>query len=55
MKKYSVSVTFHFILETDADGIGEAQWDASRYIADHILDDEDLTPIEWVDSTFIAI
>lgn len=36
-----------FEFKTQADGVGEAQLDAERYLAKHILDDEGTNSIHY--------
>ena len=42
---YNVTVTFKFKLESDADAHCDAEYHALRYIEEHLLDDEDLNPL----------
>ena len=53
MKSYTVTVILKFKINSDADAMCDAQWDASKYIQEHIMDDEDENSIEWMDSVFV--
>lgn len=47
--KYDCVVTLKCVIESEADSLGDMQWDIAKFIQTHVMDDEETRPITYLE------
>lgn len=47
--KYDCVVTLKCVIDSEADSLCDMQWDIAKFIQTHVMDDEETSPITYLE------